>query len=976
MPARISSRRLVERRAELEALERALERAGEGDPTVTLVMGEAGIGKSRLLREAELHARAQGMAVLRGECLRLDGGELPFAPLAALLRDAPPEELEAAISELAPEVRAELERAFPHLGAGLPVGGGSAPDRFAQARVFEAIVLLLGALGRAAPLLVVLEDVHWVDRSTREFVRFLVRGLRRERLAMAISFRTGELGSADPVRDMLAEMQYHERVTLVELAPLGREGIAAQLEGILGSAPEPSLAAELHERCGGNPLFAEELLSAHRDPGGEKLPARLADALRVRLRRVPEPARRLLPYAAAIGRPAPAGLLGAASSTGEPELSAALRDAVDHHLLVHDRERDAFLFRHDVVREAVYADLLPGERAPVHGAVAEAIGEAGAQAELAVHWRAAGDRERALRASVAAGLEAEAARAFDEALRHLRAALELWPEEGEPGVELDRVELLGHLSDLARHTGDHSQAVAWCEQALASLGAPEDAARAALFFERLGRLRSFEDDGGLAAYQEALRLLGDDDRAGRARLLGVEAFALWALHRHDEARERAESSLAIAQEAGAAGEAAYARTVLGLVVAYAGQPALGAEHLRTAIGELEGLGRPEDLLHAHLYLAEALRLVGDFEDALAVTSDGERHARRLGMEASFGRFLALNAATDEFLLGRWAEAEARLEELDGADLEPWNAIARGQVAGQLHLARGRLEDAARELRDAEALCEGAPAEYLPAVYAALAELELWQGRPQDARALVRKGLEATEGSEEMLYAPSLFAMGARAEADAALAAPGDAGERERAAAAAARLAEALEELVADDATPPSALAHAEAARAEAARATGADDQAAWSAVVDAWAALGAPYPAAYAGWRRAEAALRDAGARAGADALRAAHAQATELGAALMRSELEALARRARVPLDAGAPAGEQGDALTALGLTAREAEVLELVGEGLTNRQIAERLFISPKTAGLHVSNILGKLRVSNRTQAAEVAHRARAAS
>ena len=222
---------------ELEALERALERAGQGDPTVTLVIGEAGIGKSRLLREAELHARDQDMAVLRGECLRLDGGELPFAPLAALLRDAPQAELVAALAELGTEVRAELERAFPHLGAGLPVGGGSAPDRFAQARLFEAIVLLLGALGRGAPLLVVLEDVHWVDRATREFVRFLVRGLRRERLAVAISFRTGELGSGDPVRVMLAELQYHERVTLLELAPLGRDGIAAQLEGILGRAP-------------------------------------------------------------------------------------------------------------------------------------------------------------------------------------------------------------------------------------------------------------------------------------------------------------------------------------------------------------------------------------------------------------------------------------------------------------------------------------------------------------------------------------------------------------------------------------------------------------------------------------------------------------------------------------------------------------------------------------------------------------------
>ena len=185
--------------------------------------------------------------------------------------------------------------------------------------------------------------------------------------------------------------------------------------------------------------------------------------------------------------------------------------------------------------------------------------------------------------------------------------------------------------------------------------------------------------------------------------------------------------------------------------------------------------------------------------------------------------------------------------------------------------------------------------------------------------------------------------------------------------------------MADPATPPSALAHREAARAEAARAAGADSDDAWRSVADSWVAIGASYPAAYAGWRRAEALLRDAGGRSGADALRAAHEQASALGAELVRAELEALARRARVPLGAAAPSdghGEGGEEapLAALGLTAREIEVLELVGEGLTNRQIAERLFISPKTAGLHVSNILGKLKVANRTQAAEVAHRARA--
>ena len=138
MRTRISSRRLVERDAELDALEAAIDRARAGDPSVTVLVGEAGIGKTRLVREAERRARERDVLVLRGDCLRLDGGELPYAPLAAALRDAPGHVLAAALEEQGPEIRGELERAFPHLGAGLPVVGGLQPDQFAQARLYVA----------------------------------------------------------------------------------------------------------------------------------------------------------------------------------------------------------------------------------------------------------------------------------------------------------------------------------------------------------------------------------------------------------------------------------------------------------------------------------------------------------------------------------------------------------------------------------------------------------------------------------------------------------------------------------------------------------------------------------------------------------------------------------------------------------------------------------------------------------------------
>jgi DNA-binding CsgD family transcriptional regulator len=252
---------------------------------------------------------------------------------------------------------------------------------------------------------------------------------------------------------------------------------------------------------------------------------------------------------------------------------------------------------------------------------------------------------------------------------------------------------------------------------------------------------------------------------------------------------------------------------------------------------------------------------------------------------------------------------------------------------------------------------------------------------------VRRGLESVRGSEDLLYGPALYSMGVRVEAEAArtAAAAGEDSEQARAAAAARALLAEFDHLLERHGgrySPPSALAHREVARAEVLRAAGGEDSGAWAEAETAWQAVGARYPAAYARWRRAESVLRAGGSRSeAAVALQEAHADAGLLGAKLLRDELEALARRARVDVGAAEPAsaaprfaaGGEPLSLDAFGLTAREVEVLALVGEGLTNRQIAAILFISPKTAGLHVSHILSKLNVANRTQAAEVAHRAR---
>jgi DNA-binding CsgD family transcriptional regulator/tetratricopeptide (TPR) repeat protein len=975
---RIASPRIVARDAERAALAQLVSRAGAGAGAVALVAGEAGIGKSRLVADTEARARAEGAIVLHGDCVQLDGGELPYAPLGAALLDAPPEPLARALAQLGAEARAELACAFPQLGAGEPASETPAATRFSQARLYEFLLQLLAGLGRQSPVLLVIEDLHWVDRSTSDFVRFMVRRLRDLRLAAILTYRTGELDRAHPVRQMVADLRLLDRVTWLDLEPLPEAAVEAQLAAILGQPPPAGLVAEVYGRCGGNPLFAEELLAAgaHERP---ELPDSLADALLARVRRLSEPAQELLRVLTVIGRPVDERLPGAVLGQPATTRARALREALDQHVVTHVRQDATFAFRHEILREAIYADLLPVERAALHAAVAESLGAIAppppAAAELAFHWRAAGRRAEAFEASLQAGRQAEGARAFAEALRHFEQALELWDDAAPP--ELDRLETLGRASDLARHAGYYDRATALCEEGLARLGPDGDGGRLAAFYERLGRLQSFSDDGGLGAFQEALRRLPADDGVGRARLLGAEGYALWALGRLDEATARCEAALALATGVGAVGEAAYAQMVLGLTVAHAGDPERGEAHLREALKRIPVQERPDTLLYGHIYLGEVLRLRGEFDAAEQTMAQGEALARQHGMEAAFGRFMALNAANDRYLLGRWSEAEQALASLAGAPLEDWDGLVLHQVAGQLHLAHADLDAAAAELEQACAMCDGAPPVCVPAVFAALTELDLARGEPERACARADEGLAALGEEADALYAPALYAAAVRARADLAAGAAPDA--RTAAAAGARDLVARLETLLAEHAAahrPPTAEAYLAGARAELARAEGAAAAEAWAAAAGAWDRLRAPYPAAYARWRQAEAALLVDNDRAAAlELLGRVDAVADRLGARVLQGEVEGLARRGRIPLHAEAT-GEPAEAADpspgdGLGLTARELEVLALLGEGMTNRQIGETLFISPKTAGLHVSHILAKLDVANRTQAADIAHR-----
>ena len=401
--ARMEARRMGEvfvgRVRELGELGRVLDAARAGSGATVLVAGEAGIGKTRLASELAARARGAGFEVLLGRSIDLVGTELPYQPFVEALRP---------------------------LGA-FPQADGRAAG--SQLRVFQETLALLAERAAAAPVLLVLEDLHWADTSTLDLVVFLAHNLGDRRVLLLATYRADEpvLGRAHaparrrrPALGLGARARARHRSSQEELAAL----LAARADAPLPAA----LADAIVARSEGNPFFAEELLAAAGDRSGE-LPRGLRDLLLQRVARLDPATQSLLRLAAAAGRDVGYPLLRAVAALPERDVRESLRQAVEHGVLVAEQATGSFRFRHALLAEAVYATMLPGEREELHARLAEELARAAraaAPAELAPHWAAAGRSAEALAASVEAARQAEAVFGLAEALAHLERALALW----------------------------------------------------------------------------------------------------------------------------------------------------------------------------------------------------------------------------------------------------------------------------------------------------------------------------------------------------------------------------------------------------------------------------------------------------------------------------------------------------------------------------------------------------------------------
>ena len=997
MGTRVSSPVFIGRVDELSRLTEALDHAHAGRSSTFVVAGEAGVGKTRLVNEIGLQARERGAVVLYGGCVDLGENGSPYAPLVEALRTWAQHTTDAEIDEIVGRGRPELARLVPDLG---PVDetpsavSGGLSYQSAQGRLFELVLAMLQRLAARTPVVLVVEDLHWSDRSTRDMLAYLTRNARDTPLVLVFTYRSDELHRRHPLLPFLAELERTGRVERIELRRFDRRELVAQLGAIADRELDPQVVDSIHARSEGNPFFAEELLLAADETADETatkaIPSTLREVLLVRIAGLADSTQELLRVASAAGPRIDPALLTAVTTVGDTDLYDGLRDAVTHQVLLAEDSAgvERYTFRHALLQEAIYDDLLPGERTRLHAAFARTLDEAriagdgSRSSELAFHWYRAHDLPRAFEAALRAARAAHDSYAFPEELANYERALELWDRvAGASSIAgRDRIDVLAEAA-LAASVGDPTRAMAHIESAIDSVDADVEPIRASRLHERRGRYAWLAGMGelSLASYRTAVRLAPSDPEA-QARALAGLAQILMLHRRNGESRALAEDAIGLAQSTGARQIEGHALNTRGLDRALQGEVEEALEDMAHALHIAEEVGNLEDIGRAYANWIDVLALAGRLEEATRVAFDATDVVRQLGVMTFYGAHYLCYAASFLFRLGRWEDAGAAARLAEEAGAHGINEILTREVLARLAMARGDFDLAGPELRGLGTLAvRSADGQVVGPVHATLAELALWQRQPDAAADAMATFLAMSAGTMDVRYA-EVYVLGVRVHADRAERARlkrSDDGATEAIAAGRAYIAAFAEwraTYLHSEPLRPVVEAWLAVCKAETSRLDGEHDPAAWTAAAEGLERLELPYMVAYCRWREAEAVLGSAGKRAhAAQALSAAFETASRLGARPLLSEVEALAHRARITLagvraDEAAPTAERSDGF---GLTEREREVLTLIAAGRTNRQIGTELFISVKTAGVHVSNILGKLGVSSRGEAGALAHR-----
>ncbi|ARJ05121.1 helix-turn-helix transcriptional regulator [Cnuibacter physcomitrellae] len=961
-----TSRALIGREDDLDAL-RSMVAALEGPPgpvQVLVLAGEAGIGKTRLVSELlEDGEQGREAIVVRGQCIDLDRDAPPYAPVRSLLRSLLARVGREAVLEAAGPSVGALALLVPEVADQASVATADGADR-----LFDAVAVLLTTLSAERPLVVVVEDLHWADQASLALLRYLVRAGEAARVLLVVTVRSDELGSAGAVRGWLADLERLPSVRRRTLSRLSRRQVRQLAESLRPAPLSSSDVTRVYERSEGVPFYVEELVCSGTFDAQSEFPETLRDVLLARYATLADSTQRLVRVLSAGGDRVAHDVLDTVLAVwpgfADTELvDAAVREAVASGLVEIDG--DTYAFRHALVREAVHGELLPGERVRFHTAYARALEAIAAERDvdptaLSYHWLAAHDLPAAFSAAVAAMARARAAFAFAAAARMGERALDLWDTvpDAEERAGRSREQLLAETAYIHRNAGESERALALIDEAISCSRDAEPERMSRLLRDKASFLANLGQPGSIDLLERAVGLVADRPASVvRANVLGELAARLMLAARFDEAVRIAQRAYDDAAAVESPARMSVASNIRGNSRLALGEIDLGIADLLEAGRLAERETADSARIRFWVNLSDAYNVLGRYDDALRIAEEGVLGARARGVERTSGVILLANTVAPLVATGRVEEAERALSR--AMELDPPIGFSAHLIRHSLQLMvwRGRVEEAAAMLSASRAQLD------LQARIDAQSRLEL--AAIAGEVALEGGDLPSAWREVRILFQPEhrpfpafdlpLALVAARilgeASARGVAVSPPDAAERVLA-------------LIDDLQWWPTASAHRALAAAEIAF----DDIDLWRTAASAVDAPTSPLQQR----ARAHARLASLEARGAGGADRAAAVTSAEAAAELaaragmtrIASEMAALRTRLR----SGSSGSADPDALTE-----REHDVLELLSQGASNREIAARLFISAKTVSVHVSNILRKTGAASRTEAVYLAGRRR---
>jgi DNA-binding CsgD family transcriptional regulator len=954
----------VGREEELGTLRRRLSEVRQGTARAVLVGGEPGVGKSRLLDVFALQAREAGAHVLSGACEEHFGDPMPYGPLLEALETFGREYGETRAAELGGP-------AYERLTSFFDLGSDSMT---APQQVFLAVRRMLDDIGSRAPVVLIVEDLHWADPSTLDLVRHLAQAHPDGRRLLLVGSYRSSPRRGDPLWQLFAGTTFLRRTERFELPAFTFEEMRRLIAAGSTERVDPRLVARCLRWSDGIPFYAEQLMATGALVSGDEeveLPPDIRSVMTARLGELGEDALGVLRVAAVAGRAMSRRLLRTVSGLPAETLRDALQECFDQQMLVVGQEGDGYRFRHALLRAAVYQQTVRDTRVDLHVAMAEALAadsglcltEGSVAAEQASHWYQAGVWPQALRHAVQAGQTAARTLAFPSAQVQFDRALRLWQQVDDPEswAGVPRSRLLAEAAEAARWAGHLDRAL---ELVRGAIDAPDHGGDPRRLGELHERRATYLWEAGRRAesgevFREAAALLaGGAPSAVQARVLAGIALAHLQAGHYQEGRRTADEALAMATEVGADAEVGRALNISGLALGMLGDPE-GETRLRRSIEIARSVNHIEDLLRAYGNLGLVLEHAGRLRESAEVTTAGLEEARRLDLAGSRqGTILANNSSAALVLLGEWEDAERIITEVT-LDRLPAESLYPRLTLAEIKVARGAFPQARELLASIENVEHGEDPRFLGPLHAIRAELALGEGDPVRAADEVARGVAVVRGAENALEVLRLCALGMRCAADRAAvdpkgaAATGDQLARLVAAARQRSSTAEIDQLV-------------ELCRAERQRIRGADTAAGWKRVARGWAALDRPYPAAYAHWRQTLAAIA-AGDRADAhEPARNAHLAARTLGAEPLRRRVQELASKLGVDL-----AERPVPATRPYRLTPAEFQTLRLAYEGNDAARIADARGVAQRTVETQLGRVYAKLGVHSAVEAVALARR-----